>query len=292
VTIIVSMMALPCLSAFSGYFGQVYARAGERVYWQPLTANLLALSGSHPYLPGHETGFRTGRFEMKRYALRLATRLTTVCAALIVMSATSVTAQTARQITWEDLAPVAAKPLEDPFAHLEPVLAAKLYGIASVLRQKEQGFLSEVSPEYEMVVETTHELEGQGVEVDALLRRFDEIEAEAQRQDRTVVHGLDGQFVRMPGYALPLELEGAAIQEFLLVPYVGACIHVPPPPQNQMVFVKLAEPYVATDLFTPVWITGRMTIKRAEKIVPLSDGKAPVTAGYTVEAAKVEAYRE
>jgi len=56
--------------------------------------------------------------------------------------------------------------------------------------------------------------------------------------------------------------------------------------------VKLAEPFIITDLFTPVWITGRVKIQQTETIVPLSDGKAPVSAGYVVELAKVERYRE
>jgi hypothetical protein len=222
-------------------------------------------------------------------------RFRLVVTALVVSTlfAASAAGQTPRQVTWEDLAPTEAiKPLEDPFAHLEPALAAKLYGIASVRQQKELGFLSEVSPEYEMVVETIDDLRSKGVDVDALLVSFEEVDAEARRLDRTVVDRLDGQFIRLPGYALPLEYDGAAIEEFLLVPYVGACIHVPPPPQNQIVFVKLAEPFVVTDLFTPVWIVGRVTLKSAQKIVPLSDGKAPVTAGYTVEAAKVEIYKE
>jgi hypothetical protein len=141
-------------------------------------------------------------------------------------------------------------------------------------------------------LKTISELESEGVEVNALLARFEEVEAEIRRQESVVDEKLDGQFIRLPGYALPLEYDGAAIQEFLLVPYVGACIHVPPPPQNQMVFVKLAEPFIITDLFTPVWITGRVKIQQTETIVLLSDGKAPVSAGYVVELAEVERYRE
>lgn len=203
-----------------------------------------------------------------------------------------VSAQTPRQIGWDDLVPGVETPLEDPFAHLEPTLAAKLYGVAAVRQQVDRGYLSPVSPEYEMIVETTDDLLRQGVEVEALINRYNEIEAEAVRRDSAVVAQLEGQFVRLPGYALPLEYDGAAVQEFLLVPYVGACVHVPPPPQNQMVFVKLAEPFMVTSLFTPVWIIGRVKIERTDKIVPLSDGKAPVTAGYVVEVAKVEPYRE
>jgi uncharacterized protein len=219
-------------------------------------------------------------------------RLCIISAVAAVMHIVPVSAQIPRQITWEDLAPSDGKQIDDPFSHLEPVLAEKLYDIAAVRYQVAQGYLSPVSSEYEKVVETTSELESQGVEVSALLARFEEVEAEIRRQESVVDQKLEGQFIRLPGYALPLEYEGAAIQEFLLVPYVGACIHVPPPPQNQMVFVKLAEPFILTDLFTPVWITGRVKIQRTETIVPLSDGKAPVTAGYIVEAARVERYRE
>lgn len=70
---------------------------------------------------------------------------------------------------------------------------------------------------------------------------------------------LDGQVVRLPGYVVPLDSdEGGLIQEFLLVPYFGACIHVPPPPPNQIVFVKLARPYNLKSMADPVWITGTM----------------------------------
>lgn len=66
----------------------------------------------------------------------------------------------------------------------------------------------------------------------------------------------NGQIVRMPGFIVPLELEGVAVTAFLLVPFVGACIHVPPPPANQLVFVTTKDPYETTGLFDPVTVTG------------------------------------
>ena len=141
-------------------------------------------------------------------------------------------------------------------------------------------------------METKFQLRKRGVEIDSILSRLDKVEAEIRRLDEQVVQSLDGQFVKLPGYALPIEFDGAVVREFLLVPYVGACIHVPPPPQNQMVFVKLNEPFVVTSLFAPVWITGRMTVQRVEKVLPVSDGKIPVAAGYTIEGATVEPYKE
>ena len=71
-----------------------------------------------------------------------------------------------------------------------------------------------------------------------------------------LVHDYDGQRVRLPGYVLPLDFDYTSIKVFLLVPYVGACIHVPPPPPNQIVYVTSEEGFVVRGMFEPVWVTG------------------------------------
>ena len=216
------------------------------------------------------------------------------CAVALVAAATLVTPaipQTARQITWDDLMPP-DKPIRDPFAHLAMEVVVKLHGVMALReRQKSMG-LSDVSPEAEKAVEAEYELRRMGVDAERLIREYREAEAEIERLNRVVVPELDGQFVRMPGYALPLEMNGSAVSELLLVPFVGACIHVPPPPPNQMAFVKLAKPFVVSDVFAPVWITGRMTVKSNVSSVFISDGKAPVESGYLVENATIESYKE
>ena len=71
---------------------------------------------------------------------------------------------------------------------------------------------------------------------------------------------LDGKFVKLPGFIVPLDSdEGGRLDEFLLVPYFGACIHVPPPPPNQIVYVRLEKPHQIDDIWEPYWIIG--TIK-------------------------------
>ncbi len=73
------------------------------------------------------------------------------------------------------------------------------------------------------------------------------------------VASLNGKFVKLPGYVVPLESdEGGLLDEFLLVPYYGACIHVPPPPANQIVYVKLDEAVEVRDITRPYWIIGTM----------------------------------
>ena len=76
------------------------------------------------------------------------------------------------------------------------------------------------------------------------------------------VEDLDGQFVKLPGFVVPLESdEGGMLKEFLLVPYYGACIHTPAPPPNQIVYVTLDEPYDLTDIWNAYWITGTIEVK-------------------------------
>ena len=101
---------------------------------------------------------------------------------------------------------------------------------------------------------------------------------------------LDGQIVRIPGYALPLEHMDTGVKELLLVPYVGACIHVPPPPANQIVYVTLKDAYTSTNLYEPVWITGRMTIETTNQSLTYVDGTAGIDTAYTLKGEKVERY--
>ena len=97
-----------------------------------------------------------------------------------------------------------------------------------------------------------------------------------------VVRELNGQKVRLPGFVVPLDFEGVEISEFLLVPYFGACIHVPPPPSNQIVYVKTVASYPLQGLFDPVWVTGEIRTDAYPN--GLGD------AGYTLQATIIEPY--
>ena len=103
-------------------------------------------------------------------------------------------------------------------------------------------------------------------------------------KDSPVVHDYDGKIVKLPGFVVPLEMDAKTIQEFLLVPYFGACIHVPPPPSNQTVYVLTEENKAYQgELFDTVWVTGKLTVEKLSS--ELGD------AGYRIEATKVEPYQ-
>ncbi|WP_187429827.1 hypothetical protein ROLI_015060 [Roseobacter fucihabitans] len=93
---------------------------------------------------------------------------------------------------------------------------------------------------------------------------------------------LDGAYIKMPGYMLPIDLSAQGVTSFIMVPYVGACIHVPPPPANQLVFVDSKDPWPGTDLWDPVWVTGRMTHELQSTTI--------ADIGYAMFADKIEAF--
>jgi len=75
-----------------------------------------------------------------------------------------------------------------------------------------------------------------------------------------VVKSLNGLKVRIPGYVVPLDFNAdSEHKEFLLVPYFGACLHTPPPPPNQIVFVKSDPPANVDNIYDPFWLEGTLT---------------------------------
>ena len=103
-------------------------------------------------------------------------------------------------------------------------------------------------------------------------------------KDSPVVQDYNGKTVRLPGYIVPLEMDTKEITEFLLVPYFGACIHVPPPPANQTVHVITDEKHAYRgELFDTVWVTGTLSVEKSSS--ELGD------AGYRIDARQVEPYQ-
>ena len=93
----------------------------------------------------------------------------------------------------------------------------------------------------------------------------------------------NGRIVRLPGFIVPIEYVGTAVTAFILVPFAGACVHVPPPPANQLVFVTTAEPYESKGLYSPVHVTGMFGISA------MSTQLAQI--GYALSAEKIEPFR-
>jgi hypothetical protein len=103
-----------------------------------------------------------------------------------------------------------------------------------------------------------------------------------QPEARAVTDAYNGQTVRLPGYVVPLDFDSTGIDIFILAPFIGACIHVPPPPPNQLVLVTTDEPYEYGDLWDPVWVTGVFSAA--------ATGTGLAEIGYAMSANEIEPY--
>ena len=202
----------------------------------------------------------------------------------------TVVADEVQRVGWTDLIPNTTADFEDPLAVLTENQLAQLGIYVRVSRMQAEtptevsdGMLTEAN-------EAAASLREQGVDIEGLLARREEIKVLRTKQARATVKSLNGAQISIPGYALPLAYEDEKITEFLLVPWVGACIHTPPPPPNQIIFVRAPEGMQYQGHFAPVLLKGRIEVKSGEYDLFLVDGSAKITAGYALDMSHVQEY--
>ena len=198
-------------------------------------------------------------------------------------------AEPVQKITWNNLVPQ-IEIYNDPFLKLTPEQKLDLVVVART-RQLQSGGVDITPEQRERLNSALKRLEKDHIDIDGLLALRGEIAAKRKRAMETVNESLNGQQVRLAGYVLPLEMGGLKIREFLLVPYVGACIHEPVPPANQIVRVKFERGFEVDGRFTPVWVQGKMITQIANSQLFLMDGTSSIPSGYTLEADSIEAYK-
>lgn len=93
---------------------------------------------------------------------------------------------------------------------------------------------------------------------------------------------LNGSMVKIPGFVIPLEGDDKTITEFLLVPYFGACIHVPPPPPNQIIYVKFEKGAPIQQLWDVIYIVGKLKTETINSEL--------AETGYLIEGVRLEEY--
>lgn len=121
----------------------------------------------------------------------------------------------------------------------------------------------------EYTIEELHEL-------DELLAQEEE---NADIAGRQFVQAFAGKKIKLPAYVVPLDSDGESYNEFLLVPYFGACIHVPPPPPNQIIY-GVDKKGIKNQLFDAVWAYGTLQIE--------TNTSELAEAGYSMKVDKIE----
>lgn len=126
------------------------------------------------------------------------------------------------------------------------------------------------------------------------ISRFEQPKNDANPQPRTWKDALvssrtrpelNQQLIKIPGYIVPLEFNAEQqLTAFFLVPYFGACIHVPPPPPNQIIYVRIPKGLPPQEIYTPFWVEGRLNIETKEHDLGV--------ASYSLDASSVEVYQD
>ena len=88
--------------------------------------------------------------------------------------------------------------------------------------------------------------------------------------------------VTMKGFMMPLDFESKELVEFLFMPYVPSCMHVPPPSANQLVLVKLKKGNKIKPSFYPIEITGKLSVEVS----------AELDSSYKFEGTKVKELKD
>jgi len=190
-----------------------------------------------------------------------------------------------RQLKWDDLIP-ANVIANDPMAKLtkqqQELVNWTIYMLENLPSRG-----PETEEYYKELDAALPSLKKAGIDLKTVMEKRKELRT-------SIVQALNGQLIRIPGYVLPLEMSGTKVTEFLLVPYVGACIHVPPPPPNQIIYVKVAQSngYRSDKLYDPVFVTGLISANSQVKDLHLVDGSAGINIGYSMEASNIEPYKE
>jgi len=218
-------------------------------------------------------------------------KVTTMMALMAIMMPVIYAEDAIRDVAWADLRTKVE--FEDPFEMLIEEQLMDLAMYARVLRlEKQSDGVKKVNEA--MLAEKEQakkKLIKQGVDIDALLARREEITKLRTKRANAGVPALNGKLLRVSGFCLPLEYEGKKVKEFLLVPWVGACIHTPPPAPNQIVHVIANEPFDVKGMFSAVTVTGEMKVTSISKSLYLVDGKADINLGYSMPKSLIENFK-
>lgn len=113
------------------------------------------------------------------------------------------------------------------------------------------------------------------------------IAAKMPDHGETLSVNLQDETIQLAGYALPVDRDGDLVYQFLLVPWTGACSHMPTPPPNQIVLVTPAQPYRMSQAYQPVSVTGALKPDMEKSQLFILDGVSIIQSGYTVRRAEV-----
>lgn len=199
----------------------------------------------------------------------------------------------ASQLEWGDLIDPEAQTFEDPYRDLKYDQIDAVARIARLNAKIEDVGLSDDARDEAMarVEDLKADLAEQGIDADWLISQRWEI---AARREHAAISGnpaVDGVEVTMGGFAIPAPPDEDGTPTAYLVPERGMCSHMPPPPPNQMIRMRMRPDWVPRMVHEPVKVSGRLAITPTQREVVVVDGVVQMHATFELEVADVKTLR-
>jgi hypothetical protein len=193
-------------------------------------------------------------------------------------------------IEFSDLADPFAIAFEDPYRDMGNEMLSELKVLVQ-LDQKlsENDLASEDRARLEARrLAAREKLEANGHDVDGLLAQRWDVAKKRQAARMATNPIFDEVDVALSGYLIPGPRDADGTGFGYLVPQVGMCSHLPPPPPNQLVRVKLRADQHVESLYTPVRVLGLLRVEPSDATIFILDGESRMLSGWTLDAEIVE----
>ncbi|NOD65659.1 MULTISPECIES: DUF3299 domain-containing protein [unclassified Ruegeria] len=182
-------------------------------------------------------------------------------------------------VSWDALVP-SVEPYDDPFLEMKYEHKSDLRKILLDQIAKEQG---QNNPEASKAAEQArNRLDAAGLNADQLLEQRLVVMERREEESTGVTTRLLGAELTLDGYALPLSVTAGKVYEFLLVPWIGACIHTPPPLPNQIVHVSVPKGLILENRFQSIRLSGVLRHEPRVHKLFLVDGSTDIPVSYSM----------
>ncbi len=193
-------------------------------------------------------------------------------------------------LDWADLPDPSAQVFDDPYRDLTPEQFDDVLFVVRIRGrlQQEVGSAEERQKWQVLLAETEDALVSDGIDVDWLLDQREDVTERRRKAGTNANPQFDGQTITLAGFAIPAPSDPDGRPVAYLVPERGMCSHMPPPPPNQMIRVRLNGDWAPSYFHEPVRLTGKLTIDPSVQDMMVVDGLMPMNATFQLDTERVE----
>ena len=206
-----------------------------------------------------------------------------------MMAATQASAKP-EEIGFSDLVDPLAIVFDDPYRDMGPHLLNELKILIQLDQKLSQNDLAEDErarlKALRSAAKDTLEINGQ--DIDALLAQRWDVARKRKNALMATNPALDKVEVTLSGYLIPAPQGADGTYFGYLVSQVGMCSHLPTPPPNKLVRVRLLDDPKSESVYVPVQVSGQLRAEESDATIYVVDGEARMFSGWTLYANTVD----